>query len=77
MLSAGDEDIRVTFKDYKFFIPTDAAGAKVQLIGTYRVKDITESQAKHYAQDAGENPDDVQGTKKEYNLVANSVKVMK
>lgn len=75
MLSAGDKDIRITFKDYKFFIPTDAAGAQVQLKGVFKVKPLTEDQAKHYAEDAGENPDKIEMAEKEYNLVANSVKI--
>ncbi len=76
MLSAGDQKIRVTFKDYRFFIPTDAAGAKVQLTGTFKIKPLTEEQAKHYAEDAGKNPDDIEITEKEYNIVATSVKII-
>ncbi|WP_445664100.1 DUF4920 domain-containing protein [Fodinibius sp. AD559] len=75
MLSAGEENIRVTFKDYNFFIPTDAAGSQVQLTGVFKVKELTEEQAKHYAEDAGEDPDDVEMTEKEYTIVANSVKI--
>lgn len=75
MLSAGDEDIRVTFKDYKFFIPTDAAGSQVQLTGVFKVKELTEDQAKHYAEDAGKDTADVKGTGQEYNVVATSVKI--
>ncbi len=66
----------MTFKDYRFFIPTDAAGAKVQLTGTFKIKPLTEEQAKHYAEDAGKNPDDIEITEKEYNIVATSVKII-
>jgi hypothetical protein len=77
ILPAGDEDIRVTFKDYQFFVPTDAAGSKVQLTGVFKVKEFSEEQARHYAEDAGENPDDIEGAQQEYGLVATSVKIMK
>lgn len=75
MLSAGDEDIRVTFKDYKFFIPTDAVGSQVQLKGVFKVKKLSEDQAKHYVEDAGKDTADVKGTGQEYNVVATSVKI--
>ncbi|WP_176466202.1 DUF4920 domain-containing protein [Aliifodinibius salipaludis] len=76
MLAAGENDIRITFKDYKFFIPTDAAGAEVQLTGTFKVKPLTEEQAKHYAEDVGEDPNEVRKSGKEYNIVATSVMII-
>lgn len=75
MLSAGEKNIRVTFKDYKFFIPTNAAGSQVQLKGVFKVKPLSEEQAKHYAKDAGEDPGEVRMSGKEYNIVASSVKI--
>lgn len=77
MLPAGDDkNIRVIFKDYKFFIPTDAAGSKVQLKGILKVKELSEDQAKHYVEDSGGDPDEIESGKKEYNLVASSVKII-
>lgn len=68
---------RITFKDYGFFIPTDAIGKTVTLIGTFEVKELTEDQAKHYAEDAGKDPESIKGPQKEYSIVATSVKVPK
>lgn len=68
---------RITFKDYGFFIPTDALGKTVTLVGTFEVKELTEDQAKHYAKDAGKDPESVKGPQKEYSIVATSVKVPK
>ncbi|HET8866419.1 MAG TPA: DUF4920 domain-containing protein, partial [Gracilimonas sp.] len=68
---------RITFKDYGFFIPTDSKGKTVKLIGVFNVKELTEDQAKHYAEDAGEDPDMVKGPQKEYSIVATSVKIPK
>lgn len=73
----GANSARITFKDYGFFIPTDSQGKKVKLIGTFEVKTLSEEQAKHYAEDAGEDPDAIQGPQKEYSIVATSVLVPK
>ena len=47
----GDAVARVTFKDYSFFIPTDSAGKRVTLAGTFSETEISEAKAKHYAAD--------------------------
>lgn len=73
----GDNTARITFKDYGFFIPTDSKGKSVKLIGTFEVKTLSEDQAKHYAEDAGENPDAIQGSQEEYSIIATSVLVPK
>lgn len=76
ILSDGDHNTRITFKDYEFFIPTNSAGNKVRLIGEFKVNELSEEKAKHYAEDAGENPEDIEGPQKEYSLVATSVKII-
>lgn len=68
---------RVTFKDYGFFIPTDSQGKEVVLIGDFSVQTLSEEQAKHYAEDAGDNPDQISGEQKEYSVVATSIVVPK
>jgi hypothetical protein len=68
---------RITFKDYGFFIPTDSQGKTVKLIGTFNIKELSEEQAKHYAEDAGEDADKIKGSQKEYSIVATSVMVPK
>lgn len=76
---AQDEEYsaRITFKDYGFFIPTDSQGKEVILVGDLSVTTLSEEQAKHYAEDAGEDPDDVKGAQKEYSVVATSIIVPK
>lgn len=76
ILSDGENEARITFKDYSFFIPTDAAGQDVRLIGTFQAKKLSEEQAKYYAEDVGEDPDYVDAKNKEYGIVASSVKIM-
>ena len=77
ILADEENTARITFKDYSFFIPTNTAGKKVMLQGTFNVKELSEEKAKHYAKDAGEDPDKIDGPQKEYSLVATSVKIMK
>ena len=77
ILADGEKEARITFKDYSFFIPTNTAGKKVVLKGTFNVKELSEEKAKHYARDAGEDPEKVKGPQEEYSLVATSVKIMK
>lgn len=73
----GDVTARVTFKDYGFFIPTDSQGKEVVLVGDFSVKVLTEDQAKHYAEDAGKDPETISGEQKEYSVVATSIIVPK
>lgn len=73
----GDYTARITFKDYGFFIPTDSKGKKVTLIGAFSVNTLTEEKAKHYAEDAGKDPESIEGPQKEYSIVATSVVIPK
>lgn len=77
MLETGKDMVRISFKDYSFFIPTNTAGSHVKLNGTFDVKTISEKEAKHFAEDAGNDPDAITGPQKEYALVATSVVIYK
>lgn len=77
MLSNGDNEARVTFKDYSFFIPTDSGGKNVLLKGKFKIEQLSEKKAEHYAKDAGEDPVETAGARQEYRLVATSVKIFK
>lgn len=68
---------RITFIDYSFFVPTDSQGKKVTLAGTFSKKVISEEDAKHFAEDAGKDPDAVKGDQIEYSIVATSVSIPK
>lgn len=75
ILNNGENEARITFKDYEFFIPTNTAGKEVRLVGTFDVKELSEDEAKHYAEDADEDPDEVEGQQVEYQIEATSVKI--
>ncbi len=72
----GATTARVTFKDYEFFIPTDAGGKTVALAGTFGRKALSAEQAAHYAKDLGDEPG-AAAPKFEYVIVATSVSIPK
>ncbi|RNC85347.1 MAG: DUF4920 domain-containing protein [Balneola sp.] len=73
----GEYSARITFKDYGFFIPTNSAGKEVTLVGEFSEATLSEEKAKHYAEDAGKNSDEISGEQKEYSIVATSVVIPK
>lgn len=73
----GDRNARITFQDYEFFIPTNSAGNKVRLVGEFKIKELSEEKDKHYAEDVGEDPEEIEGAQQEYGLTATSVKIIK
>jgi Domain of unknown function (DUF4920) len=75
-LKSGDQSVRVTFKDYGFFVPKDSAGATAVIEGVFSVKTIPEATAKHYAGETpGGKPDAIKGDQEELSLVASGVEI--
>lgn len=73
----GDAVARVTFKDYSFFVPTDSSGKRVRILGTFGKTMVSEQRARHYAEDAGQDPAKIAGAQPEYTIVATSVVIPK
>src|SRR5215510_13852718 len=48
--------VRVTFKDYGFFVPTDSAGARAKVQGTVKVAQLSAEQAEHLRAEGGSMP---------------------
>lgn len=71
----GDAVARVTFKDYGFFIPTDAGGKEVTLAGVFKRRELSESRAQHYQDDLGETRREASAAAVEYQIVATSVRI--
>lgn len=71
----GKHVVRVSFRDYGFFVPTDSNGKIVTLAGALITKQLTDKQAEHFNKDIGQagviNPGEV------YEIVADSVKIPK
>jgi len=72
-----DKPIRVKMKDYGFFVPRNANGARVIVEGTLSSREVPEEEAKHYAEDEGKSPEEVAkiGAMKVYEFTATSVEV--
>ena len=76
-LSLGDgEQVMVRFKDYGFFMPKDIAGKEVVVNGFAFVDEMSVSDQKHYAEDAGESEEAIAAItkpKKTYSFEADGV----
>lgn len=71
----GDFEARVVMKDAAFTVPLDSTGKAAQVEGTLKVRVYTEAQAKHLAEDGGQDPNAVTGEKKEFLLMATAVEI--
>lgn len=67
--TADGKAMRVTFKDYAFFVPKDIAGKKVVIEGVAMKQETSVADLKHYAQDAGKSEAEIAKiTKPEYDI---------
>ncbi len=73
ILTDGEHIARVTFKDYKFFVPTDSYNQRSIVYGVLTEHTLSEEMAKHYADDAGQSGETIRGPQKEYSIVAEGV----
>lgn len=71
----GDAVARVRFKDYGFFIPTDAGGKTVLLAGQLQKVELSPEQAAHFAEDLGEQPPASDEPIFEYQITATAVRI--
>lgn len=55
----GKPEMRVTFKDYAFFMPKDLSGKKVVVDGFARVETTPIEVLRHFAEDAGKSPEEI------------------
>ncbi len=56
----GKPDMRVTFKNYAFFMPKDLSGKKVVVDGFAYVETTSVADLQHYAQDAGKSKAEIE-----------------
>ena len=77
-VSDGGDEIFVKFKDYAFFLPKDAAGKQVVLEGTFKLKEQSVDEQKHYLEDAGKKEDaaKVVAPKREFTMLADGVAIL-
>ena len=54
------DDMRVTFKDYGFFVPIEGQAGKRAVVKGYAYKSVTEvDMLQHYAEDAGKSAEEI------------------
>lgn len=73
------ESMRVTFKDYGFFMPKDLAGKSVKMYGIAKKEETDVETLKHFAEDGGESEEEIAKItepKMDYKFVASGVKLM-
>lgn len=70
----GPVTVRVAFKDYSFFVPTDISGRRVTLVGELRRVELTEEQAAHLEEDLQSVDADV-APGPQFEIVASAVRV--
>jgi Domain of unknown function (DUF4920) len=74
------QTMRVTFKDYGFFVPKDIAGKTIVFEGNAKTKTTSVDELRHYAEDAGKSKDEIakiNEPKTELTFEANGVLVPK
>ncbi|MFZ1320107.1 MAG: DUF4920 domain-containing protein [Ignavibacteria bacterium] len=77
VLSDGSNSSRVTTL-HNFFVPKDATGSQVIVLGKFIEAELTEDQAKHYNEESN-NPkadEDIKGTVKVFEIEADGVKIL-
>lgn len=75
VLADGEQSAQVMFGRDDFFIPKDTSGDAI-VHGTLTVKPMSEAEAKHMAQDAGQDPAKVSGPSMEVQITATSVMLL-
>jgi len=71
---AGPHAVRVSFKDYGFFVPTDIGGRTVVLVGSLIKRQVSKDEAEHFSEDLGGAGGEVRSGDV-YEIVATSVRV--
>jgi hypothetical protein len=72
-------DMRVTFKDYAFFMPKDLSGKRVVIDGFARVETTPVDVLRHYAEDAKKSKEEIEAIKepkREMNFEAAGVLIL-
>ena len=75
--SGNGPGVRVTFKDYGFFVPLDSAGRTAKVEGVLKVAERSEERAKHYESEGAVVPRGKDGKPREVQLVASGVELRK
>ncbi|MGZ5441697.1 MAG: DUF4920 domain-containing protein [Thermoanaerobaculia bacterium] len=72
-----DQSVRVTFKDYGFFVPLDSKGMKARAEGVTTVKKLSKAEADHLEEEGAKLKRNEDGSAVEVSFVANGVELTK
>jgi len=73
----GEQSVRVTFKDYGFFIPLEAKGMKARAEGVAVVKTLSKEEVDHLTGEGAKMKRNEDGTAQEVSFIANGVELTK
>lgn len=59
-MNVGKEELRITFKDYGFFVPKNSSGNEAIIEGVLHKKLVDVEMLKHYAADAGKSEEEIE-----------------
>lgn len=78
-LRDGDRSLRMSFKDYGFFVPKDLAGSRIRAEGVFSRREIPVAEARHYLEDAGRGSEAelITEPQQSYVFVADGVRLIK
>lgn len=76
MISDGKNEVRAQTL-HKFFLPKDLKSVKAVVQGEFEAMEITEEQAKHFAEESGQSTDNIKGPQKMYRVKATGIKILK
>jgi hypothetical protein len=74
---AGKNGVRVTFKDYGFFVPLDSKGMNARVEGVASIKKLSKEDADHLESEGAKLKRNADGTANEVSFVANGVELWK
>jgi hypothetical protein len=78
VIKEGDMEIRALTR-HKFVLPLDQpVGVKAVVEGEFDVKEITEDQAKHFAEESGDmkKAEEIKGSQTMYRIIATGIKIL-
>lgn len=73
----GEQAVRVTFRDYAFFVPLDSKGMKARAEGVTTVKTLSKRDADHLEEEGAKLKRNEDGSAVEVSFVANGVELTK
>jgi hypothetical protein len=73
--TSNDDKVRISFKDYGFFVPMDLGGRTVRVEGIFAITEVSVDEARHYLEDEGRHEEALAITEPErtYEIVATGV----